>query len=119
MTDPLAKPAPSPAIRLLLVGGGVLFIIGWMAAHLIWVYLSLMANLMANDSGAASSARHLSLIFGMLAGQALAAAAGFPAGLAWFWEGKRKKLLTWFAILFASGALLQILVFSAFFWSMS
>jgi hypothetical protein len=89
------------------------------AAHIAWAYLSFVASLMANDSGKASAAEHLSLIVGMLGGQVLAGAAGIPAGLAFFWRGRRKWLLWLFAILFVTGALGQVWAFNAFFSSAS
>lgn len=97
---------------------GILFIILWIIAHIVWGAMALMADLMANDSGAASNEKHLTLIFGMLGGQVLAGAAGIPAGLAFYWRGKRKRLLGLFAVLFAVGALLQAGVFYSFFSSM-
>jgi hypothetical protein len=97
---------------------GILFIILWIIAHLAWGTMALMANVMANDSGAASTEKQMTLIFGMLGGQVLAGAAGIPAGLAFFWRGRRKLLLWLFAGLFVTGALLQAGVFYSFFTSM-
>ncbi|MDZ4401356.1 hypothetical protein [Prosthecobacter sp.] len=97
---------------------GVLFIVLWIIAHVAWGMMSLMANVMANDSGAASGDTHMTLIVGMLGGQILAGGAGIPAGLAFFWRGRRKLLLWLFAALFASGALIQAGVFWSFFSSM-
>ena len=70
---------------------------------------------MANDSGAASSDQHMSLIGGILGGQFLAGAAGIPGGLAFFWRSARKWLWISFAILFIAGAIWQILAFLSFF----
>ena len=83
----------SPVLRVALVGLGLIFIVGWTSVHIIWAYLSLMGGLMANDSGAKSSGSHGAFILGLMAGEALTALAGIPAGLAFFWAPMRKKLL--------------------------
>lgn len=101
--------------RLLAVIAGIAFMVVWVAAHALWASLSFMASVMGNDSGAASAGAHLLLIFGMLAGQVLAAVAGLPAGLAFFWREKRRALLVAFVILFGAGALAQVVSFSGFF----
>ncbi|MEO6846904.1 MAG: hypothetical protein ABI443_05560 [Chthoniobacterales bacterium] len=106
---------PSPLKRTLLVTSGILFIVVWILAHFVWVSMALMANLMANDSGRASSGQHMSLIFGMIAGQILTTGAGIPAGMAFFWRGKRRLLLWIFAITFVVGALCQFAAFHHFF----
>ena len=77
--------------------------------------MAFMANLMANDSGSASTDRHLLLIGGMIAGQILAGLAGIPAGLAVFWRGRRQILLMIFLWLFLLGIVLQVVVFASFF----
>lgn len=117
-----ATPAPtetSPAARVALIILGILFILIWIAAHLVWGTMALMANVMANDSGSVSADQHSTLILGMLAGQVAAGAAGIPAGLAFFWRGKRKLLLWLFALLFLAGAAAQVLAFSYFFTTAS
>ncbi|MCM2257691.1 MAG: hypothetical protein NDJ94_18815 [Vicinamibacteria bacterium] len=105
--------------RVLGVVAGITFMVVWIAAHAVWASLSFMASVMANDSGAASAGAHMLLIFGMLGGQVLAAAAGIPAGLAFFWRDKRRTLLIAFAILFVAGAVAQIVSFSGFFTNAS
>jgi len=101
--------------RAVLILLGVLFIGAWNVVHLAWGSMSLMANLMANDSGAASQAAHLGLIIGMLGGTALSGIAGIPAGLAFFWEGKRKRLLMAFGGLFLTGVACQLVAFRLYF----
>ncbi len=103
--------------QTLLILLGALVAGGWVALHLVWGGLSLMANLMANDSGAASSGSHMMLILGMLAGQVLSGAAGVPAGLAFAWAGRRKLLAGVAAGLLVVGAALQAGVFYLFFRS--
>lgn len=117
--SPISAPPPPPARSPALVVLGILFILLWIAGHVVWGLMALMANVMANDSGAASESRHLSLILGMLAGQVLCAGAGIPAGMAFFSAGRRKRLLGIFAVLFLIGALIQGGVFWFFFSSMS
>ena len=110
---------PSPkGTSALLVILGVLFAILWLMVHVAWAGLSFVADVMANDSGRADPNQHMSLICGMLGGQILAGAAGIPAGLAFFWRGRRKILLWMFAFLFVIGALIQGSVFYSFFSSM-
>jgi hypothetical protein len=117
----MSEVSPSTAVK----GGvstawvvcGILFIVFWIIAHLVWGGLSFMANAMANDSGRAAESKHMTLIFGMLGGQVLCAAAGVPAGLAFFWRRRRKLLLWVFAFLFVAGALIQGNVFYSFFSS--
>ena len=105
----------SSAMKPLLVVAGILFMVLWIAAHCAWAAMALMANLMANDSGAASTDQQMALIVGMLAGQVLAGAAGIPAGLAFFRRGRRKPLLVLFAVLLVAGALCQLWAFQSFF----
>lgn len=115
--DPPPPPAASTAKTVLLVILGILFILGWIAAHLVWGTMSLMAGAMANDSGLAQTDTHANMILGMICGQVVAGAAGIPAGLSFFWRGQRKKLLIAFAALFVAGALWQVLAFTSFIYS--
>jgi hypothetical protein len=105
---------PSPVSVLWLVCG-ILFIILWIIGHIAWGMMSLVADLMANDSGSAPAGKHMTLIFGMLGGQMLCGAAGIPAGLAFFWRSRRKFLVWLFSILFVVGALIQGGSFYAFY----
>jgi hypothetical protein len=100
---------------ILLVLLGILFGAVWISAHIALSYMALIANLMANDSGHASLGQHMSLMCGILGGQIVAGSAGIPGGLAFFWRGKRKWLLGTFAVLFLSGAILQVLALDLFF----
>ena len=102
-------------ITILLVASGILFTCLWIYAHVIWAVMSGMANLMANDSGRATGFQWGRLIGGMFIGQMIAASAGIPGGLAFFWRGRRKLLLSLFAILFVVGALCQVSAFFSFF----
>ena len=95
---------------------GILFIVLWIIAHLVWAAMAFMGDVMANDSGAGSADKHMTLIFGMIGGQVLSGAAGIPAGLAFFWHSRRKLLLWLFALLFVSGVLVQGGVFYSFFF---
>lgn len=97
---------------------GILFILVWIIAHLAWAGMAFIADVMANDSGAASEGSHMVLIFGMIGGQVLCGAAGVPAGMAFFEPHRRKFLLKLFASLFVIGALIQGGVFYSFFSSM-
>jgi hypothetical protein len=115
MSAPTPTTSPSKGVRILLIFLGLLFIASWIAAHVVWASMSLMGSLMANDSGGATTNQHMGLIFGMLGGQLVAAAAGIPGGLAFFWRSQRKRLLMTFAALFVLGALWQVIAFFSFF----
>lgn len=110
-----ARKSLRPAATGLQVLAGAAFAAIWISAHFVWASMSLMGTLMANDSGSASTDKHVSLIFGMAGGQIVAALAGIPGGTAFFWRGKRSLMLCLFAILFLAGALWQILAFFFFF----
>ena len=112
-----SSPRGNSTKTVLLVVGGVIFTIGWIALHFVWGMMAFMANVMANASGAASTDSQMVLILGMLFGQVLAGAAGIPGGLAFFTEGKRRLLLLIFAGLFLSGAAIQAGAFAYFFSS--
>ena len=118
MTESEKRPA-SPLAKGALAVVGVIFICGWLGVHAIWASMSLMASLMANDSGSASSGTHGAFILGLMAGEALTAIAGIPAGLAFFWAAKRKQLLIAFVSLFVVGAGIQVISFTSFFQATS
>lgn len=118
MSEAPSVPAAKDGVSVPWMICGILFIVLWIIAHLAWAGLAFIADVMANDSGKASSDQAAMLIFGMLGGQVLCGAAGIPAGLAFFLRGKRKLLLWLFAFLFVAGALIQAGVFYSFFESM-
>ncbi len=123
MNPPPVPPPRPPALQgrrfdTTLVVVGSLFILGWVGVHVLWGALSGMANLMANDSGRASSNAQMALILTFLAGVIVAGAAGIPAGLAIFWRGKRLMLLGLFVVLFLAGAACEWMAWSHFFASM-
>jgi len=115
MNEPPPSTAANDGVSVVWVVCGILFILLWISGHIAWGMMSLVADLMANDSGSASAGKHMTLIFGMLVGQVLCGAAGVPAGLAFFWRSRRKLLLWLFAILFVGGVLTQGGVFYGFF----
>jgi len=109
-------PVPEVAKRVSgwMVVLGVLFAGVWIAGQVVWATMALMGTVMANDSGAASSEAHVSLMGGVLGGQVVAGLAGIPGGLAFFWRGARKVLWLLFGVLFVSGVVWQILAFKSF-----
>lgn len=114
------SPSPLSATESLaaspwLVAGGVGFIIVWLLLSAGWIIMSGMANLMANDSGSASPQKHMRLILAMLVGQLIAAGAGIPGGLAFFWLAHRHSMIEWFVILLVAGIGIQALAFWSFF----
>ena len=114
----MSEVTPVPAVAKGVSGWrvvlGVLFMGVWIVGHVIWATMALMGTAMANDSGAASSEAHVSLIGGVLGGQVVAGLAGIPGGLAFFWRRARKGLWVLFGVLFVSGAVWQILAFQSF-----
>ncbi|HYF36821.1 MAG TPA: hypothetical protein VD994_16110, partial [Prosthecobacter sp.] len=103
-----------PPVSALAVIGGILFILIWGAACALMMGMSIFGVFMANDSGAASSDKHGGFILGVLGGQILIAAAGLPAGLAFFWPRRRSLLLGLFATLLIIGALGIVLAVRGF-----
>lgn len=118
MNASVSLPPRSPVRTALLVSGGILFCGVWMLFHVVWAYMAFVANVMANDSGRATGGQQMWLIGGMFAGQVLAGAAGIPAGLAFFWRGRRKRLLVTFVAVFLTGVLCQGIAFFSFFAGM-
>lgn len=110
----MSESAPSTGRQVALVIAGLLFAGLWIAAHIVWASMALMATLMANDAGAASSEQHTAFMGGMLGGQIMAGAAGIPGGFAFFWRRARKWLWIAFAVLFVGGALWQAIAFQSF-----
>lgn len=118
MSDPLppdSGAAPKPGVSVPMVILGILFILAWLAGATLLGVVKFMVGVMANDSGAASNETHMGLISGLMAGQALTATAGIPAGLAFFLRGARKKLLWAFALLLVTGVIIQVLSVRSFF----
>jgi hypothetical protein len=101
-------PPVSSAPSTLLVAGGVLFIILWLVGAGAWAVASVTGMAMANDSGAVAPDRHATLFLILLAGEFIAALAGVPGGLAFFWASWRGFLAGAFAVLLVLGAGLQI-----------
>ena len=95
---------------------GIAVIVLWLAACVVWAVLSIPGGLMANASDAFSPTRHMAMIWGLLAGQLLVAAAGVPAGLAVFMVEARDDLLTILGWLAGSGIALQVV---SVFWFFS
>ena len=114
MSEVTPVPAVAKRVSGWMVVLGVLFMGVWIVGHVIWATMALMGTAMANDSGAASSEAHVSLIGGVLGGQVVAGLAGIPGGLAFFWRGARKGLWVLFGVLFVSGAVWQVLAFQSF-----
>ena len=86
---------------------GILFMILWLGGAFILGAMKLMASVMANDSGSASTNSHLGLIAAVMGGQVISGLAGVPGGLAFFSPGKRKKLWGIFFAMLVGGVLIQ------------
>lgn len=94
---------------------GIGFIVLWLAACLVWAVLSFPGGLMANASGSFSPRAHMWMLAGLLLGQLVAAAAGIPAGLAFFHEETRSSLLWTFGWLLGGGIAIQAIAVVGFF----
>lgn len=100
----------------LLVLVGLVVMILWGAANLVWIVMPLMGSvMMSNDSGRAPESLHLRLIFGTSAAQIIVALAGIPLGLSVFWRGRRKMPLWLFCGMTLVGLIGPIAMFNAFF----
>jgi len=116
MTEPQSESAislshvkptgPNPLLVIL----GIVFIAGWIG---LWLIIALACGAMpfiANfiihfDSGQIPAGAHV--VSGLFDAQVLAALAGIPAGLAFFWHAKRGFLFRLFTLLFALSILWQ------------
>ncbi len=103
----------------LLIVAGIAVMVLWSAANIVWIAMSLMGTLMANDSGRASQSLHLTLIGGTLGAQILVAMAGIPLGMSLFWCRRRKMLLWIFCAMLVAGLIGQAAALGAFFYLMS
>ena len=95
--------------------GGVAFMVVWLMAAVAWAVVSLMGSLMANDAGRVSADRHMKMLVWLVIGEVLAAAAGIPGGLAFFWAAHRTHMLVGFTGLLVTGGVMQIWALMSFF----
>ena len=116
--NPVPVGAVKTAVTLFEMVGGVAFVLFWLAAASAWAVMSMTANLMANDSGAATGAQHMTLIVGMGVGELVVAAAAIPGGLAFFWVDHRSLLIWIFVGMVVIGAAIQVWAFRTFFAAM-
>lgn len=93
--------------------------VGWLSVSAVWFMMSMMGTLMANDSGAASTDSHMTLIVGMICGQGMTSLAGICGGMAFFWRSRRRLLLWLFTALLILGGLCQYGFLHWFFSSVS
>ncbi|MDB6074121.1 MAG: hypothetical protein JWO89_1761 [Verrucomicrobiaceae bacterium] len=111
MTPPpipdLTAATSAPAASTLSIVLGVVFMLVWWGLAIVWGMMSLMGGLMANDSGSASSDKHMALLWWMFAGEVLIALAGLPGGLAFCLVGHRALLISLFAVLLVAGGAMQ------------
>ena len=94
--------------------GGIVFVIGWLAASAVWTVMAVMGGLMANDSGAVAADRHATLLTIMLSGVAAAALAGVAGGIAFFMQDMRRTLIIAFVALLVGGVGLQAYAYKSF-----
>lgn len=111
---PIFQP-PDQATKGWLTPLGIIFMVAWLGLACVLGAMSLMACLMANDSGSVSNGVHMAFIVGVMAGQVLTGLAGIPAGLAFFQRTRRKKLLLAFGSMLLIGIVLQVVSFKVFF----
>jgi len=108
-----------PRILPIQVVFGVLFAAGWIIAHFIWGVMTFVANVMSaaayNPEGQTTNTETgMLLISVMIIGQIVAGLAGIPGGAAFFWPGRKKRLLMLFAGLFVTGSIIQVGIFIYF-----
>lgn len=105
----------SPKAPAWLVVLGITFMVLWLGGTFILGAMKLMASVMANDSGSASSNAHLGMIAAVMGGQIVSGLAGVPGGLAFFTVGKRKKLWGIFFAMLIGGVGIQAAALYLFF----
>lgn len=98
-----------------LVALGVVFMLLWLGGACVLGFMKLIAGVMANDSGSASTDSHLRMITVVMGGQVISGLAGIPGGLAFFSPGKRKKLWGIFFAMLVVGVLVQAAALYLFF----
>ncbi|MFZ4774186.1 MAG: hypothetical protein ACOYM3_02405 [Terrimicrobiaceae bacterium] len=120
MSEPVTQAPRSPAYSPWPVVGGTLFIIAWVLMALILFYLifanglilelllNILRSVMVPGTTHSPRPEMLGWVPAMQAAIILAGAAGIPAGLAFFWRGRRKALLLGFATALVLGALCGI-----------
>ena len=96
---------------------GIAFIAGWIAVHVCLFYLicgggivtdillNILRTVMFPGTANSPNPEMFSWIPSMQAGLILSGAAGVPAGLAFFWRGRRGVLLLSFVVAFVLGIL--------------
>lgn len=94
---------------------GIVFMVLWGLACLVWAVLSIPGGLMANDSGAFSTDKQMVMLAGLALGQLVVLAAGVPGGMAFFTPETRSSLIWWAVILAAVGVVLQVASVAWFF----
>lgn len=116
MNDPLAQIARTPVRSPWPVVGGTLFIIAWVLIAwalfflvfanglILELLLNILRSVMVPGTAHSPRPEMLGWLPAMQAAIILAGAAGIPAGLAFFWRGRRKALLAGFATALVLGA---------------
>ncbi|MFY8215368.1 MAG: hypothetical protein ACOVMP_02055 [Chthoniobacterales bacterium] len=119
-TNPSDVPASQPAkFPVWLCLAGIVFMICWIGAFMVLGTAMMMATVMANASGAATTSAHMLFIGGVFFGNLLAGAAGIPGGLAFFLRGRRWMMFWIFAGLLLAGVASVAVGFGIFFLSAS
>lgn len=94
---------------------GIVFMVLWGLACLVWAVMSIPGGLMANDSGAFSVEKQMVMLAGLAIGQLVVLAAGVPGGMAFFTPETRSSLIWWAVILVAVGVATQVASVAWFF----
>lgn len=121
MSDTPAIPnPPKPPVHPAWVVAGVIFITLWVFAHVALLILSFASGLFADIAlyllktvmipGLVINSPRMEMawVMPLQIGVILAGAAGVPAGLAFFWRGRRLLLWVIFGVLFAAGVAMEL-----------
>lgn len=117
MTAPIPPALPPAANRPAMVVAGVLFIVFWGICHVVLIWFAFAGGFLLDIlleifktvtlPGLVINSRSPGMEMGwaipLQIGVGLTGVAGIPAGLAFFWQGRRKLLWLIFAGLFVAG----------------
>lgn len=93
---------------------GIAFIVVWLGLAAVWFVMSLMAGVMANDSGTVDSNFHAAMLITLMLGELIVAIAGVLGGASFIATGVGASLWKAFWILLAVGVLMQVAAIGLF-----
>ena len=87
---------------------GIAFIVVWTALAAVWFVMSIMAGVMANDSGTVDTGFHTAMLVTLVLGELVVAIAGLLGGGSFIFTGIGASLWRAFWILLAVGVVMQV-----------